>query len=589
MAVGSSQPVTVSAVSLDAAQTESLGTVWPQDMLVAVGVPVSVDTAGALPEGGVRITRTWTQPLPDGMAASLAFYDTTWGGWHAVPSQVAADRRSVSAVVHHLSIWTDIVGAVTAANQAAQQAFATAGEWAFYQVGKVFDTRVAPPTCTGKPAWLTSSTFMITDKNNSLNFCVGADPKDPTRVVVKVTNNRGFAHAATITPKTAWVRNTGMDPADLTDILAAAGKLNEDLSHTWSLFVPPGAILLEPGKELSFSATEAQIRALGDKTTVLTLDKPTALSFLISLLGQLVGTQIGDLADGYVVAAMAISSCSADLLKATDGGTRTKAALTCLSTIQTSLAQRVAEYLTSRGKDPAVVGKLAGSIAAKITMVLAITGPIFTTANYIGERTVPDSARRVDLFTTTPKSTAALKWVRVDPWANGRDASAEVADPAGDPFRCHPSETLADRSDAYYCIHFDTVSDPCFLNPSDSSRLLCGGYKDQWGLIEDATVNDVNPGANDGGVGVQPAYMVHLTNGATCQRAILLGDYAPPRDGLLVAGLCMSGPYGEDGAIWWATPEATGDAYNVMVARGQTWQVVVGDAGTIETVDIAYH
>lgn len=78
--------------------------------------------------------------MPDGAAATFAFYDEELGAWHAVPSTLSADRTSLSATVHHLSLWTDIVSGSWASLK-------NASEWAFDQIGKIVDVRVDAPRC----------------------------------------------------------------------------------------------------------------------------------------------------------------------------------------------------------------------------------------------------------------------------------------------------------------------------------------------------------------------------------------------------------------------------------------------------------
>lgn len=100
--------------------------------------PVEVVVTGILPSGGAVLTRTYHSALPDGAAATFAFYDEELGAWHAVPSTLSADRTSLSATVHHLSLWTDIVSGSWASLK-------NASEWAFDQIGKIVDVRVDAP------------------------------------------------------------------------------------------------------------------------------------------------------------------------------------------------------------------------------------------------------------------------------------------------------------------------------------------------------------------------------------------------------------------------------------------------------------
>lgn len=73
------------------------------DFPMAAGRPSEIRIDGAIPPEGLRITRRYQRPLPEGATATLAYFSTDLDSWVAVPSAIAQDRRSVSAVVHHLS------------------------------------------------------------------------------------------------------------------------------------------------------------------------------------------------------------------------------------------------------------------------------------------------------------------------------------------------------------------------------------------------------------------------------------------------------------------------------------------------------
>src|SRR5690606_20728689 len=120
------------------------------------------------------------------------------------PSALSEDRRTVSAVVHHLSTWTDITGGLANIGESIGNAWSDVADWGYYQVGNVFDVRVDEPTCSGKPSWVDSTTFIATQRNISLLFCTGVDAQQPHLVVAKVRVNRGFAFQAHIKVPTSW-------------------------------------------------------------------------------------------------------------------------------------------------------------------------------------------------------------------------------------------------------------------------------------------------------------------------------------------------------------------------------------------------
>ncbi|QLQ15864.1 MAG: hypothetical protein HZY73_09635 [Micropruina sp.] len=160
---------------------------------MAIGVPSQIGVVGDIPSGGLQLTRSYLHPLPAGAVATLAFFDTGLGAWRAVPSKLSPDRRNVSAVVHHLSLWTDFVSGSQDIMSSIQSSVADAADWAYYEVGKLFDTRVDPPQCSGdKPAWVNSTVFIDTQRNNPVLFCTGIDAKQPKLLTIKARINRGF-------------------------------------------------------------------------------------------------------------------------------------------------------------------------------------------------------------------------------------------------------------------------------------------------------------------------------------------------------------------------------------------------------------
>lgn len=396
-APGATSSVTVEKAKLTGDETAAITSDWAPDLNLAVGQPVQISSSEAIPAGGITITRTYTTPVPEGWAATLAYYDTTLGTWHAVPSALSSDRKSVSAVVHHLSVWTDITGGLSDIGHAIADMAATAADWGFYQVGKVFDTRVDAPECAGTPPWVRSTTFIATDRNNPLLFCTGQDPNHPELLDVKVRVNRGFAFNAHIAVPTTWTYNSTFAHEPLDDALAAMGNLGATFAGSLGELAAPGNVVVGPGEELSFGATEQAVRGATD-STILKLDPPSTLGFLVSTLGQLVGNELGNMADGYVAAAMAISGCAGDVKTAHDAGTWTRAARSCVGSFDTAIAKQFATFLISRGHDPVPAGKLAGAIVGKISIYLALLGPAFSTMNYAAELNVPDSAHTVAVF-----------------------------------------------------------------------------------------------------------------------------------------------------------------------------------------------
>ena len=157
VAVGSTQRVAITASPMTGVQRTAIKATWGDSTTIFVGESVLITTTAPLPAEGIKITRSYRRPIPVGSAAALAYWDAALGAWHAVPSSISADRRTVMATVHHLSVWTDFTGAIAGTAKGVDSFAANAADWAYYQVGKVFDTRVDAPACsTPDPAWVQS-------------------------------------------------------------------------------------------------------------------------------------------------------------------------------------------------------------------------------------------------------------------------------------------------------------------------------------------------------------------------------------------------------------------------------------------------
>ncbi|WP_159440912.1 hypothetical protein [Jatrophihabitans endophyticus] len=415
-AVGSTQRVAIEPTRITASQRTSLKAGAGRTGTLYVGQPVELSTPAPIPRGGIRLTRRYATAVPAGLAASFVYWDTSLRGWHAVPSTLSGNRRVVTAVVHHLSVWTDVVGSVTGAvGGAAHGALAAvrhfgskAADWAYYEVGKVFDTRVDPPTCTSTPSWVSSTTFIDTARNNSLLFCVGHDPKNPDLLVVKARVNRGFAFTAKVGADHSWQYNSTSGSSPLADARAALGHLDDALSRTLDGLSPPGQVLVGAGKELDLGFSADQVRNADVGSAVVTFAPPTVDRFLISLVGSLIGDAISDAQQGYTAGAIALAGCYDDVHDARGVDGFARAAQTCLSSLDTSAASALGNYLrVRRGLSDREAGRLAGRLVARVSVYLALVGPVFSTMNFAAEQTLPASARTVTVFPTIEKVTAS--------------------------------------------------------------------------------------------------------------------------------------------------------------------------------------
>src|SRR5690606_30461625 len=93
-----------------------------------VGAPMSIELEGELPEAGATLTRSYAEPLPDDATATFAYWDEEFQTWVAVPSTLSDDRTTITAHVHHFSIWTDFVAGSEQTIQKVRDAAANAGQ-----------------------------------------------------------------------------------------------------------------------------------------------------------------------------------------------------------------------------------------------------------------------------------------------------------------------------------------------------------------------------------------------------------------------------------------------------------------------------
>jgi hypothetical protein len=114
------------------------------------------------------------------------------------------------------------------------------------------------------------------------------------------------------------------------------------------------------------------------------------------VLGELAGTDLTTKADGYAAAVVSLAKCAKDVRGAHDGALLTKAAISCVSAIDEDVAKQLAVFLDKRGVKNA--GKLAGKIVGKVTIYLALVGPVFDGLNYWVEGSAADSTHTVTVF-----------------------------------------------------------------------------------------------------------------------------------------------------------------------------------------------
>ena len=467
-----------------------------------VGTPFEVTADKPLPQEGLVISRRYAVPLEPGMSATLAFFNEAAQSWQAVPSDLSPDRTVVSARVSHLSIWNDFVSGSKEAlgafkdkaaagikagvdftkstfdsvkNWSGEQ-LAQAADWMFYSVGKVFDVRVEGPACdSGAPEWVDSVIHIADNRNNSIRFCSGHDGKQPDILVLKARVNRGFAFTATITPKLAW-RYNSTDAKGMWDQLIP--WLTPDQAMKDAVFAAAGGdprLLVGAGEELSLGLAEAEVRKLRD-TEVLVLTPPTPLVFLSSLLAQLL-MQDGMLKDeSSLTAIISLAACAADVKKANadDVLSIAKAALTCLQTRSDDIARLTAQAMGKAGRSPKTAGAAAG-LVARVSIYLALIGPVFSSMNYAAETVTPKDSRNVSVFAKTRKKTEVIVVNILDATGNLKPGYTLDDQSSGEPIDCRYDEgsPVALSGHTHDCGSVADNTFACWVVPDQSGDVYC--------------------------------------------------------------------------------------------------------------------
>jgi len=430
----------ISAPKLDQPAITSLASISPLSDYV-VGVPVKVSLAGAFPSRGITLTRQYAAALPTGAAASFVYYDTTAGTWTAVPSTLSANRLTLTAVVHHLSWWDDVVagtssaidavrsdaktagqsveaaavtlnGAATKVNDAIASAVAQGGDALYWGIGDLFSVRVELPDCTGAtPAWVQAQT-LDTGVNDSIRFCMGQDPSNPNTLFVKARVNRGFGFPFTLGVTGATTTNSGDDPS-LADLLAAVGGLDKSIGQSVSQLGLAGNFV-GAGKELDLSITPTAAENFNDVNPVITFTLPSIPQVLASTLAQALTAYGINATDGAGAAIVAVAACTSSLADIKDPLNGAAALLTCLSGIGTTVAKTLSLALAKTGMDAETAGALAGKIVGKALLALAFIGPVISIMDYAGESASGDGLRTLHIavikkYLTDPTNPAT--WV----------------------------------------------------------------------------------------------------------------------------------------------------------------------------------
>jgi hypothetical protein len=366
---------------------------WGPDLLslsnfsrVTVGSPVLVQLAGSsLARRGATIRRRLSAPVAPGEHAVLAYFNPRLRTWDAVPTQLSADRETVSATVHHFSVWDTIE----------------------YAAGWLLDTRVSAPKCNGPvPTWVSSDhgVVYVDDKNAPVRWCVGHDPKNPSTLVVKATMNRSYGTAIYPAIKPLWSYDSlfgGGPQGFFTSLLARSLAVPTKIRSTFG-----GELPLVPGIEVDMGFTEAQARAaVGRPLVRISRDFSNALAGLLDSAIEK-AADLGDDVTGKQVAAIAafvaIAQCEGDIgrpIAHRDWAEAVSGVIGCLKADPEATTKLLAATLPSvlPKADPKTLGKRVGEIGSKLLLVVAI-GAAFDVESWVADQHLDQTAFDLSVF-----------------------------------------------------------------------------------------------------------------------------------------------------------------------------------------------
>ena len=387
------------------AEVARLGTVGA----FAMGTPMSIELDGEFPAAGATLTRAYAEPLPDGVAATFAYWDEEFETWRAVPSSMSADRRTLSAVVDHFSIWNDFlagsaeaiggirdaaVGAGQATVEWVGDAVQTTGEALHWSLGNIFTTRVELPECDlPTPNWVIELP-VGTGVDDPVRFCAGYDSQHPDLLVIKARSNRGYGFPAVLSVDPAWEYNS-TDENTLGDTLDTIGSLDAAVGDVVAGLWAVGRYV-GPGEEISFGIPAAALDGY-DSEFRLEMPAPSLGQFLSSTVAQqLVAWGIGN-AEANLAAALAVAACWSKVSAASDIGQASGAAVSCLASADEQVARLLGQVLLTRGMQENAAGRLAGKIVGQASLILAMLPAAISSLDYAAELNLPRSARALSI------------------------------------------------------------------------------------------------------------------------------------------------------------------------------------------------
>ena len=390
------------------------------DLLMSL--PVEIELDQPLPSEGVILKRQFAEPLPQGVIINFHYFDEDLLTWLPVPTVISSDRLSISATVHHFSLWTtllagskEVVGKVKSAGkqvtqavgnaydfvrQGAQAAATEVGnfivgapDWSYYAAGAVLGTRIEQPECKNPPPeWLDHAIYIEDHKNNPIRFCTGAT--DTGNLVIKASVNRSYAFPYIANIDSLKVENSA-DSFSLDNIKDAV--LHVDAAITKSLttlFSAQG--IVSPGETLTVTYSRDAIAGATDPLA-LSLTQPDLPTFLVSMsTSMLVNTGLS-INDSALIATLSIGQCADDILLSSNLGDAAAGIASCLMNQSESISKLVAGSLVGAGATRANAVRVSRGIGVVSLWALLVSASS-AGIDYVAQSQTSDASLQVRAY-----------------------------------------------------------------------------------------------------------------------------------------------------------------------------------------------
>ncbi len=292
--------IAIEEAPYDPAVATALATAVPTDYVALR--PLEISAAGPLPDSGVTLALALAEALPADAAATFAFYDEELGIWVPEFTVVADDRRTLTAVVDHLSVWTvftsGVADAAAAFGGAVEEVAAGIGEaldrgskQLFRFTHELLGNAADDPQCAASAPWWVQETLLSDNTEIDLGLgeggegidavllCAGSSPTDPEILEITAAGNRGYGFPVTLTdgltPLTSGV--SGVDP-NITSVLQFATAFFAD-AGSFQVFDPDRFVFAT--QEYTATFDEQSLRAMGGGR-ILSFDMPNLGQVLLS-------------------------------------------------------------------------------------------------------------------------------------------------------------------------------------------------------------------------------------------------------------------------------------------------------------------